>query len=355
MSDKKRNEALKGFTTVGLLGYLGYKNINKDGVSSAIKSVKDIEKLATSKPELREVGETIRSNVDSLKEIMEESRRVNLNNLKDKFVTNIDSFFPEGTEGIKNRDEARAFFSALFDSIREEDVVFANNQESIDDALRRMYDAVSDEQNTKINYGLVDQDRQTLKSFFSNSFGTNEITLERFGANYQKYINNIELFAAESRRSNSFQSVTGQKHINTLDNIGEFFSRNTNAQNQNIINERFEKIQRRFGKFSNNISLKEINEGSVKNSSLYAQVNLKNGNRVLNIPLHLGTNEIGNIIYRATEELGGSSYVAPNEVIRANKMFSGSNFSVANFRTIDAARASRAVVSFNEYISSSNL
>lgn len=350
MSDKKRNEVLKGFTTAGLLGYLGYKNISKEGVSGAFSSVKDLETLANSKPELREVGETIRANVDSLKEVMEESKRVNLNNLKDKFVNNIDSFFPEGSEGIKNRDEARAFLSALFDSIREEDVIFANNQESIDDALRRMYDAVSDEQNAKINYGLVDQDRQTLKSFFSNSFGTNEITLERFGKNYQKYINNIELFAAESRKSNSFQSVSGQKQINTLDNIGEFFIRNTNAQNQNIINERFERIQRRFGRFSNNITLKEINEGTAKNASLYAQINLKNGNKIFNIPLHLGTDEIGNIIYRATEELGGSSYVAPNEVIRANKIFSGSNFSVANFRSIDAARANKAVVSFNEYI-----
>lgn len=350
MSDKKRNEVLKGFTTAGLLGYLGYKNISKEGISGALGSVKDLETLANSRPELREVGESIRSNVDSLKEVMEESRRANLSNLRDKFVNNLDSFFPEGGEGIKNRDEARAFLSALFDSIREEDVIFANNQESIDDALRRMYDAVSDEQNTRINYGLVDQDRQTLKSFFSNSFGTNEITLERFGKNYQKYINNIELFAAESRRSNSFQSVTGQKQINTLDNIGEYFSRNTNAQNQNVINERFERIQRRFGRFSHSITLKEINEGTAKNSSLYAQVNLRNGNRIFNIPLHLGTDEIGNIIYRATEELGGSSYVAPNEVIRANKIFSGTNFSVANFESIDAARANRAVVSFNEYI-----
>ena len=76
MSDKKRNEVLKGFTTAGLLGYLGYKNINKESVSGAFKSVKDIESLVNSKPELREVGETIRSNVDSLKEVMEESKRV---------------------------------------------------------------------------------------------------------------------------------------------------------------------------------------------------------------------------------------------------------------------------------------
>ena len=346
-NDNKRNDILKGFTTASLLGYLGYKSIDQQNVGSAVKSVEAITK-PMGKPEMRGVGETLKTNVDLLKETMEKNRTAAIQSMRERFLNEIESYFPTGDEGIKNPNEARAFFSALFDAVKEEEIITSESQSEIDDALRRMYDLAGDPNSAKVDKALALQDRQTLTSFFKDAFSSNEIALERFGKHYSKYAANIELFAGSSRKSNTFVSVPGQKHVNSLNNINEFFSNSSNKQNENIIRNRFKRLNSKFGSATSSITLKAINEGGAADS-LYAQVTLKN-NKVLNVPLFLGTDEAGNIIYRATEELGGSSYVAPNNVLRANKMLVGSNLSETPFANLSQARAAKAIVSFNEYI-----
>lgn len=346
-NDKKRNEVLKGFTTASLLGYLGYKHIDADSIDSVKKATKTITEQAGTKSEIRQVGEDLRSNVDVLKESMNRSKKLAIDNLRERFASEIENYFPSGDDGIKNADEARAFFSALFDAVREDDMIMSGNDTDIDDAIRRMYDAVSDPTGNKVDDALMHRDKQTLTKFFDDSFSSNDVSLERFGKHYQRYISNIELFADASRKSNVFASIPNQKHIESMNNLDDYFAQNANS-NRGVITDRFNRLKTRFGRSTANINLRAVNEGGGA-SSLYAQVKLNNS-KVFNVPLFLGADETGNTIFRATEELGGSSYVAPNDIIQANKILRGANLSSSKYTTLAEARAGGAVVDFNTYI-----
>ena len=133
MADNNKNEALKGFTVTGLLGYLGYKNLDSVNFTSAKKTASSIMSASENKSEFRQVGETLKSNVDTLREVNKRSQQAALENLKSRFLDNIDDYLPRDGSALTNAEEARAFLSALFDSIREEDIVASGNQTEIDD------------------------------------------------------------------------------------------------------------------------------------------------------------------------------------------------------------------------------
>lgn len=356
-SDK--NDTLKGIGSAGILGLIGYSatksNIIEDAITNASKlNGLTMGTLKNQKGELREVGQNIKTDVNALKEATDRLRRESIDRMKDNFLNQVESFFEEGE--VRTSGEKRAFFAAIFDSLREEELGVSAGTE-IDDLIRRAYDTVPDvdDVSKKLGQGgvspsLNQKDKQTLISFFENTFGSNEDAIERFGKSYQKYFSSIEHFATSSRTS-TYGTIKNQQEALRSNTLDEFFNQkgvNLNKGNQGIIEDRLSRLKGKLGGVVEGIAFRSYDEGGGSGlRSLYARVNFK-GNKVLNIPLFLGKDESGNVIYRATENLS-SRYVAPLHVIRADAILDTTSMTSTKFGTLGQAKGT-GVVDFTNYI-----
>lgn len=354
-NDKK--DTLKSLGGAGILGLLGYSAMRSNIVENAFDSAEKLNGLTMGggrTNELRDAGETLRSGVLDLKEATDRLRRESLESLRENFLNKIEAYLQEGE--AKSVSEKKAFFAALFDSMKEEQLAVGDSGQ-IEDIIRKAYDSFGMDDVTKADFqarglplpSLNDSDRQILTEFFQNTF-SNEESLERFGKAHQKYERNIEQFATRSRR-NSFGTLRNQQQFETFSSIEDFLTNNKayDQTTQKQIRNRFERLNAKMGSNVEAISFKAISEGdAIGVKSLYARVQFS-GNRVLNIPLYLGKDETGNVIFRATENLS-SRYVAPLNVIRADAILDVTSMTSTRFRSLKEAKAGGAVVDFTTYM-----
>jgi hypothetical protein len=220
-SNDKKNR-LQNVAGAGILGLLGYSAMKSDLIEKAVNNAGKLNGLTMGrseevKTELRSVGENLRVDVNALDEATQRLRRETIEGLKERFINEIDSFL-ENSE-TKTIGEKRAFFSAVFDSLKEEEIG-GGRRTDIEDLVRKGYDALAEDLDTltdaqRGNLTLQQSDKQTLIEFFNNTFGSNEDSLERFGKSYQKYKSNIEEFATRSRKNGLelFQDKQKQKFL----------------------------------------------------------------------------------------------------------------------------------------------
>ena len=356
MASKENKDRLKNLGSAGILGLLGYAAIKSNIVEEAMAGAERINGLtmgrSSSAGELREVGENLKVDVNALTEATDRLRRESLESLRQRFIDGLESFLEEGE--AKTLGEKRAFYAAFFDSIKEEELAGGGDTQ-IRELIQKGYDSLADDMDffltTDKKPSLTDMDRQTLMNQFNNLFSTDE-SLERFGKSFQKYQNSIEHFATRSRTKN-FGVLAGQQEAEAFSGTLEsFFNKGTayNAEQQGIIERRFQRLNKRLGNNTASISFRSYNEGAADGvRSLYARVVFK-GNKVMNIPLFLGKDEAGNVIYRATENLS-SRYVAPLHVIRADAIMDVTSMTSTRFKSLAEAKASgTGVVDFASYI-----
>lgn len=351
LSNDKKNR-LQGVAGAGILGLLGYSAMKSNLVEDAIGNANKINGLTMGRrkaeSELRDVGENLKVDVNALKEATDRLRRESIESLRERFINRLDSFLEEG-EG-KTLGEKRAFFAAFFDSIKEEELVGGGEDSQLRELIEKGYNSLAEDLDFPPNSKptLDATDRQTLLRAFSNTFSTDE-SLERFGKAFQKYQSSIEHFATRSRVKN-FGVLAGQLEGESFSGtLEDFFKKNIgyNTEQQSVIQKRFQRLNQRLGNNNAAVSFKSFAEGGGVRS-LYARVEFS-GNKILNIPLHLGTDESGNVIYRATENLS-SRYVAPLHVIRADAVMDITSMSSTRFRSLSEARKGGGVVDFVSYI-----
>jgi hypothetical protein len=352
-SNDKKNR-LQNIAGAGILGLLGYAATRSNLIEEAIDNAGKINGLTLSakkqQSELREVGENLKIDVNSLKEATDRLRRESIENLRERFINGLDQFLEEG-EG-KSIGEKRAFFAAFFDSIKEEELAGGGDTQ-IRELIQKGYDSLAEDLKGG-NPGsgvpsLNASDRQTLIQTFNNTFSTNE-SLERFGKSFQKYQTSIEHFATRSRKK-SFGILKGQQEAEAFGGtLDDFFNRSGSydGSQKATIEKRFERLNKRLGNNNAAISFKAYDEGSQGVKSLYARVEFSGG-KILNVPLFLGKDETGNVIYRATENLS-SRYVAPLRVIKADAVMDVTSMTSTRFSSLAEARAGGGVVDFTTYI-----
>jgi hypothetical protein len=343
---KKKDSILKGIGSAALLGGLGYTAAKSNIVDEAISQSTKINGLLLSGDntgELRTAGENIKTDVQALREATDRLKRETIERLRENFSNKIESFLNE--DGVKTVDEKRAFFSALFDSIKEEELA-GGAPTDIEEMIKRAYTSVSG--NTPAS--LDSNDRQTLLRFFENNFTSNDQALERLGKSYQKYYSNISQFSATAR-TGAFGVLKGQQEAKNYNSLEEFFKGGAyNQTTRNSINSDMQRLNSRLSGTQAKVSYTSYAEGAsgVAGDSLYARVTFSN-NKVLNFPLKSGADETGNMIYRATEGLT-SRYVAPSHVIKAHEMLDTTSMTTSRFSNVDDAIKHGAVVDFNTYI-----
>lgn len=355
-SNDKKN-IIQNIAGGGILGLLGYSAMKSDLIETAVENAGKLNGLTMGgsaiKTELREVGENLRVDVNALDEATQRLRRETIENLKDKFLNQIESFLEDGE--ARTTGEKRAFFAAIFDSLKEEEIG-GGRRTDIEDLVRKGYDALAEDLTLltdpqKADLTLQQKDKQTLTEFFNNTFGSNEESLERFGKSYQKYSANIEQFATRSRK-NGFGVLANQVEAESFGgDLDSFFKKGNSgysSKQQSVINRRFQRLNERLGNNNAAISFRSYDEGGKGVRSLYARVEFS-GNKVLNIPLFLGKDESGNVIYRATENLS-SRYVAPLHVIRADSVMDVTSMTSTRFSTLKEAQKGGGLVDFTTYI-----
>jgi len=298
---------------VGGLGYAGYKNF--------LNSPAEITKALTglnAPTELRQAGEEIGKGLRTSKEVLETSKKIEL----DKFVENINNQLDDILDQTSNvaPEERRAFFASFFETVKNEQISAGVNT---DDLLKQAYDDVAT---------LNDTQKAVLTDMFNMQIKGSEKTSRRFNKAYAKYSSNMNLFAETTKR----EIPSGIPTSNIRRNVS--VPSDIQSKYNEIVN---------LARGSNySVSLDEVDEGGVK--GLYARFT-KNGGQSETLVLRAGTDTAGNPIIRAGENLQ-TRYVAPLKVLNAPAMIDSRTMRSVNAGTVKQAMGNGIITDYADYV-----
>lgn len=314
-SRKNTVQNLLAAGAVGGLGYAGYKNF--------LNSPAEITKALTglnAPTELRQAGEEIGKELRASKEILEASRRVELDEFVQKINSQLDNILNK-TDNVAP-EERRAFFASFFETVKNEQI---DAGIKTDDLLKQAYDDVK---------SLNDTQKAVLTDMFNMQIKGSEKASKRFNKAYAKYSSNMNLFA-ESTKRNIPSGIPGSNIKRNVTTIP------TEIQNKynDIIN---------LARGSNyTVSLDEVDEGG-KVKGLYARFTRSAGQSET-LVLRAGTDSFGNPIIRAGENLQ-TRYVAPLKVLNAPAMIDSRTMRSINAGTLKQAMGNGIITDYSDYV-----
>lgn len=293
-------------------------------VSSAYNSLKSNKLI----PENAQAGQAIRTGVDELKEIAEESKRKVLRDFQNQLLDDnrLNQLLSSSTT-----DEAKAFLSAMYDEISGREI-----ETDFQDVLARIRKAA-------VAPTIEENDREAIKNFFRNNISNDTNSIERFQKAYnrRRKIGNLL-----QNKDTVFSPIDKQIQMEKFATYGEYVnsskSGNLDTNILNKIDKRFNQIKGLAGREAN-VSLVGFNEYGNGTRSMYARVRFSD-TKILNIPLHLEKNSNGMIYYRATENLS-TRYQAPLKVIDANELLKGVSLTSTSSKAYNTA-----AMDFDQYM-----
>ena len=305
-------DTLKGAVTFAGLAGAGIYTYNQMDAVSGVQKINS--KLSGNNPinELAKTGRSIRSRADEVRSIIEESKINVLKDFKEKVLGSAE--LDEILQANKGATETKAFLESLFDSINTDGLA---TDEEIKNLIRRNY---SDVEN------ITDADRTTLKEFYENRINNGgQEKLEKFRSSYLRNRSTANLFeVAVNSGEYTMNRVTRESfNINSLHSVK--LGRNLSGSQQNSavqkITKKYNEIKSLYNGKNYQVNLVGYDEFGDGHKSLYARIGFNNGQRYLNIPLHLISDKNGMAVVRATENQS-TRYVAPMSVLNVPKLFS---------------------------------
>ena len=316
LNEQNRERKKQGFASLaqtglamGAIGGGFYAGLNSaGGFKSNYTKAKNV--LTNTGENLGNVGQAIRSDIDTLNRLTKEASESLTNNLKANILN--DSKIDEILGGAGDIEERRALLASLFDTYKAESSDF---DEGIKERIRAAY---------ANDTTLSDADRNAVKQFYQGTIASNQDATLRFNSTYSRFSRVKDLLVPGAFDFSSKPST--QVGYNTISNLNDYFSGQTGKADfktyESQIKKKYNDLRALVGG-SRPLELVEIdefgNQGGIK--SLYARISYGEG-RVANVNLHLQRNQDGMMFYRGTSNFS-TRYVAPQKVINSLDLVKG--------------------------------
>lgn len=315
--------AFKTGVSLAAIGAGGYALNNMGNVNKNVKRA--LNNSSKGMSDLASAGRVLRSDMETVDQIIKQSKEALVDNFKNKVMTN-DKLEEILSSTDIDVNERKALLASLFDSLKGEEM---------DDELMRstMIDKVKEAYEN--GNPLQSKDIDTLKSFYGENISRDQASLGRFRSTYGRYSQVKDLLS--TKPLDFGMTPTTQVEFQKINDLSGFST--DQALNQKV-KAKYNQIKGMVG--SRNISLEMIDEfgkGSSGIKSLYARIDYGEGK--INIPLHLQRNGDGMAFYRATSNMS-TRYVPPLKVLNGMEVIKG-GYGVGNL-------TNNALMDFEDYI-----